>query len=61
MPRRSSGKRSKAAQQLEKQIADQKSQLHAMMSRGVPTPILEDALAAMYRTLQKLKTRVVHQ
>jgi len=27
----------------------------------VPTPILEDALAGMYRTLLKLKTRIVHQ
>jgi hypothetical protein len=42
-------------QQLERQVADQKSQLQAMMLRGAPTPTLEDALATMYRSLQKLQ------
>jgi hypothetical protein len=44
--------------EISNEISNQKSQLHAMILSGASTPTLEDALAAMYRTLQKLRQRV---
>jgi hypothetical protein len=49
---------SNALRQLEERIADERRRLNRMVVCGAPTQGVEDALAAMYRTLQQLKARI---